>query len=259
MAGNYKESPSIHYITTEPFHRDLYSYTLTSNLNTFYIGDTKIVDYKTFTTVGTLSSLSNATAINCPAGRILRETGKKLNAGVNPGISTMLVSIFDEISAFTGFIDPNSPKFAIYNSHKSVYLPDSIDPRTGLSNLGPPIYTRGDVIAGGYGVFGSNVTIQNGDLNLSTGTVNLASAALVFPSAAVGVATMPGAAGNVHPNTVLTVFTSACKVTSKVFLTFASQTSPVGFLSAENITNGSFQIVVGTVNCLNTVQWMVIN
>jgi hypothetical protein len=113
------------YLTTSSFNTSIYSYITT-------------VDYTTNITNGVLSTVSAATVLNCPKGRILRETGRKLYPGINPGISSMMVSIYDDTTMFTGYIDPNSRLYTVFNSDKASFIPNN-------NQLGSPVYTRGSV------------------------------------------------------------------------------------------------------------------
>jgi hypothetical protein len=100
-----------------------------------------------YAVTGTLVAVTGATAANCPAGRILRETGRKMYPGnAYPGVSTYMVSVYDDQSLLGGFIDPNSPVFAVSNSDKPSYLANPTNPRTGgLADAGQPVYTNGGV------------------------------------------------------------------------------------------------------------------
>ncbi len=69
------------------------SYLTTSSFNTSIFSYTTTMDYSTNIANGYLSTLSAATTVNCPKGRILRETGRKLYPGINPGISSMMVNV----------------------------------------------------------------------------------------------------------------------------------------------------------------------
>ena len=130
--------PRRNYITTSAFNNDFYLYTVTRNPTTYV-------------QTGTLSAVANATAANCPANRILRENGRRLYKDANPGISTLLVGVYDAVSGLSGLIDPNSARFAVYNGDKSVFQDNGVDPNGGLADQGPPIYTRGTVTAlGGF-------------------------------------------------------------------------------------------------------------
>ena len=52
---------------------------------------------------------------NCPAGRVLCETGKRLRPGINPGVSVDMISVYDETSRIRGFIQANVGIFQIYD------------------------------------------------------------------------------------------------------------------------------------------------
>jgi len=146
--------PRREYITTSAFNNDIYTYT--TSLNSKYV------------TVGTLTVLATATAGLCPANRILRETGRRLLPGANPGISTLLVGVYDQVSGLNGLIDPNSPRFAVYNSDKSVFQDFGYDPSTNLQDKGPPVYTTGTVTAGaGLIASGGGLTVSG---NIVVGT-----------------------------------------------------------------------------------------
>jgi hypothetical protein len=135
--GNYASVPRRSYLSTEPFNTAIYSYS-TALVNQVY--------------VGTLTVLPTATLANCPAGRILHETGKKLFPGANNGINDYMVSVYDPVSLLTGFINPNDPLFSLMNTDRANFLLDG--PNGAGTGLSAParanaLYTRGDVLAGG--------------------------------------------------------------------------------------------------------------
>jgi hypothetical protein len=132
--GRASGYPRREYITTSAFNNDLLTYNVTRSV--------------TGVTSGTLTPVTGGTAANCPANRILRENGRRLYKDVNAGVNTLLVGVYDSNSGLSGVIDPNSPRFAMYNGDKSVFLDNGVDPVTGLTDQGPPIYTRGTVTAG---------------------------------------------------------------------------------------------------------------
>jgi len=137
------------YITTSAFNNDFYLYTVTRNPTTYV-------------QTGTLSAVVGATAANCPANRILRENGRRLYKDANPGISTLLVGVYDAVSGLSGLIDPNSARFAVYNGDKSVFQDNGVDPNGGLVDQGPPIYTRGSVTAGAGITTTGGLTVNGG-------------------------------------------------------------------------------------------------
>ena len=144
-------APRRTYITMRAYNNDIFSYT-TSISN--------------FVTTGTLSAVSGATSANCLKGAFLRETGKRLYPGVNPGINTMMVSVFDYATGIHGFIDPNSFAFTPQNTDRAYYIdsagynPNSADAPL-RSDQGPPVYTHGDVEADGNLVIGGDVKFTN--------------------------------------------------------------------------------------------------
>jgi len=99
----------------------------------------------------------------CPAGRILRENGKKLFPDTNPGVTQYYVGVYDAVSFFNGYIDPNDSHFAVYNTDKPVYVPDNYDFGNSMPDLGPSVYTQGNVVAelapegDNIGPYGTNV------------------------------------------------------------------------------------------------------
>ena len=103
---------------------------------------------------GTLTPVQGATPGTCPAGRLLRETGRKLYPDINPGITSAMIGVYDEVSFLTGYIDPNSATFALYSTENSYTTPRGYIPFTSTLNSGPPIYTQGPItgtyIAGSF-------------------------------------------------------------------------------------------------------------
>jgi len=135
--GNYASVPRRSYISTASFNTDIFSYS-TALVNGTY--------------VGTLAVLAAATAANCPQGRILHETGKKLFPGANNGVNDYLVSVYDPLSMLTGFINPNDTVFSLMNTDRANFLLDG--PNGAGTGLSAParanaLYTRGDILAGG--------------------------------------------------------------------------------------------------------------
>jgi hypothetical protein len=116
------------YISTQPFSSNFYSYT--SNV---------------------WGSVAGANTTTCPAGRILRETGKKLYPGTAPFIDQYYVGVYDAVSLLKGFIDPNNAIFAPFNSDKPVYVGDSKDDFTNktVNDSGAPVITNGSVFVNG--------------------------------------------------------------------------------------------------------------
>jgi len=122
------------YISTRTFNNAFYSYDVNSGL--------------------TLNTSS--TSDNCPPGRILKETGRKLYPGIHPSIKTIMTGVYDAVTLISGFIDSNAGIFALYNAHRAPELTDGLDfnPRgtsqqEGVAHKGQSVYTLGDVVAGG--------------------------------------------------------------------------------------------------------------
>jgi hypothetical protein len=153
QVGGITNIPRRAYITTTAFNNDFYTYTTSQNPTTFV-------------TTGVLAAnVVGATAATCPANRILRENGKRLYPeGANPGVNTLMVGVYDTITGFKGYIDPNAPPFAVYNSDKSYQTPNGINPNGSLVDQGPPIFTRGPSrLYGGVDVSGG-LTVATGVL-----------------------------------------------------------------------------------------------
>ena len=140
-----QDQKQLEYIATDVFHTKFFSYTVTFNSTTLQ-------------QVGVLAVLPTATAVNCPRGRVLRATGKRLYPGANPGVTQFMVGVFDAQSQLSGFIDPNNYMFAVFNADKPIWLPDTVDyPVDGLGmQEGQPVLTNGDVIAGKQIIGGIN-------------------------------------------------------------------------------------------------------
>jgi len=203
--------------------------------------------------VGTLSVLSTATPTNCPAGRILHETGKKLFPGANPNVSDYLVSVYDPVSMLTGFINPNQPFFSLMNTDRANFLLDGPNGTgTGLSASARAnaLYTRGDVLAGGRMDLSGNALIYG---NMSTlGSLSVGGTVNFKNNLVVGNAGLT--AGSV------TVSTAAVTANSKIYLTFTGFSGSTGFLRVSTITPGvSFVIQSSNGGDTGTVSWLVIN
>jgi hypothetical protein len=138
-----KERTKRQYISTAAFNTNFYTYNLTTNPTTFV-------------TTGSLDPVTGATSVNCPAGRILRETGRRLFPGAHPQITTLMVMVFDTESQLKGFIDPNASVFAVFNSDKPCELVDGTDTTLGV-HRGPSVYTFGNVTAVGSVISGGPV------------------------------------------------------------------------------------------------------
>jgi len=149
VTRNPKERPMTAFVATSSFVNNFYNYTLSSNPTTFAV-------------TGTLSVVTGATAANCPAGRILKENGRRLYSNANPGISTFMVGVFDPVTGYSGLIDPNASLFQRYTNERAADLADGLDYSvgSGSNHRGDSTYTWGNVVAGGNVV--ANTQLQSG-------------------------------------------------------------------------------------------------
>jgi hypothetical protein len=129
------KQPTRQFVAAVPFNANIFSYATSYNAQTGQ-------------TTGALSALAGATVANCPAGRILRESGKKLYPAAHPGVSTYMVGVIDSITFLQGFIDPNSPVFAVSDSDLPFHL-SAVDPVTSRLDAADPVYTNGVVVSRG--------------------------------------------------------------------------------------------------------------
>lgn len=216
------------YISTRPFHSYIFRYSTSIS----------VVDFET---VGTLTQVDGANALNCPQGRILRETGRKLYPGTNPGVTEYMVSVYDTVTGFNGFINPNSIAFTPQNTDRPYFIQNS--------DRAPPVFTTGDVLAeGNMDLSGAaqivgNLTI-NGSLRLpnNCGVANMAS----------GVSS----GGFKRLNITSSSFNSN---TSLVFLTNRNQVSAGSAYSAEPTGLNSFNIVSNNASDTSQINYMIIN
>ena len=168
---SYGEQSKRSYIATGVFNTAFYSYTSAKDVN-------NVIQY-------TLALNTNATVLNCKAGHILKENGRKLVPGANPGVTRYMVGVFDSSSYLNGFIDPNNNLFAVYNTNMPNFLARNVDsPATAVdgdlsgNDMGPPVYTNGTVtalgnvtsVAGNVVATAGNVVATNGNLVITATT-----------------------------------------------------------------------------------------
>ncbi len=151
---SYSDSHRRSYITTGPFSSNIFSYTTSMN--------------NRFVTVGSLTAKSVPSGLNV-AGTILRENGRKLYPGANPGISTYMVGVYHETIG-SAFIDPNAHVFAVYSGSKPYFAADGVDPDTDEVDWSAPVYTRGVVYAQGDITTGADLHVT-GDADISGSVV----------------------------------------------------------------------------------------
>jgi len=140
---------------------------------------------QTTQTTGVLSApVAGANASVCPAGRILRENGKKLYPNAHPGVNTYMVGVFDSISFLSGFIDPDSPVFAVANNQIPAGYATGVDPGPGgMIDAGQPVYTNGVIVSKGQmrniGATGVRTPINGAQANI---TIDASMGSFVFIS-----------------------------------------------------------------------------
>ena len=215
-----KNSSRLSYISVATFNTVFLTYT-TSTTN--------------YVTTGTLAAnVLNPTtgvtvvAADCPAGRVLRETGRKLFPDANPNVTTCLVSVYDRITGATGFIDPNSTFFAIYNVDKANFLLQDTDEQVAL---GPPVYTGGGVTA-------ASLTLLNHATVIAAGS---------------------SSAGNVAAFAGTSVVVSTTAVTASSIILITPTTALVGALRVSALSAGtSFTITSTGTETAAGFNWLVI-
>lgn len=268
--GNYPSVPRRSYLSTEPFNTVFFSYS-TALVNQVY--------------VGTFSSVSGANATNCPAGRILHETGKKLFPGANNGVNDYMVSVYDPISMLTGFINPNQPFFSLMNTDRANFFLDGPNGAgTGLtaSARANALYTRGDVLAGGRLDISGNATIYGNKYvsssvstmgneyvqgneriggNLSTlGNIYIGENIFLRSNSTIGNQSFNvPAAFSTGTFKKINVSTPSVTANSRIFLYYSAHNNP-GVLSAEGPSAGvGFTIVSNNNNDNGNVNWIILN
>jgi hypothetical protein len=272
--ASLKNTPRRIYMATRSFQADFYTYTTS-------------VDLSTYITSGTLAPVT-ADASKCPQGRTLRETGKKLYPGANPGVTQYMVGVYDDQTGLRGFINPNSAVFLLLNDDKPEYLPQGSELAGATfsgTNQGQPVFTHGDINAGGnMDVSGNGRIVGNLDVSgneevaghilvgsyvQAAGNLETTDGSIILAEGSAGLFRLPttliGATSLNDAATVrsggfakLTVSVAGCRTTSRVFFTYSGVNNP-GILSAEMIANGSFQIVSNSQTDAGNVQWMIVN
>jgi hypothetical protein len=198
---SFTEQSKRAYVATGVFNTAFFSYTGTRDSN-------NIIQYA-------LGSVTGATTANCVAGHVLKENGRKLVPGANPGVTNYMVGVFDSSSCLNGFIDPNNNLFAVYSTDLPNFIGRGVDTVTGpdgtTNDMGPPVYTNGTVTADG------NITTIDGSVI----------AGKQIRSTTVTVLT-PGATVNINAS-LGQVFTLAQGASTAVTIT-ATASPPVGAL-----------------------------
>ena len=164
-----KGVPKRQYIATAVFNTNIFTYSTYVDAN--------------LQTRGSLTLSAGATAQNSTAGHILRENGKRLHEGVNPDLLdptsglkyTYLIGVYDAMTFVNGFIDPNCPLFAPFNTDKSYSnnpANEVADGYSGLIDEGPPVYTRGTITTTDGNIVASVGSVSAGTSVSATTTVS---------------------------------------------------------------------------------------
>lgn len=257
--GGFLENSSRSYISTSDFSNSIFSYTPATRLNP-----------------GSLAVISGASG-KCPARRILRETGKKLFPGVHSGVYTYMVSVIDNVNLWNGFIDPNSPLFAVYSTDMPSFFQDGLDAATGSPpDSGVPVITNGlvsaaqSVSAGTTVTAGTSITAGttvragtslSAGTSITAGTTVRAQKFLTSPvgsgtgslgsplTASVGTAGFNGSGTQV-------VYTTQVTPSSMIFVTVNN----VGPRAATVVPNNGYFTVYSSENSdSSTFYWMIVN
>jgi hypothetical protein len=227
-------------VSTRPFNFDFFTYTISTNAS--------------FATVGALTLVTTNASL-CPIGRVLHATGRAIYPNVNPmntfptantatGTTAQngtlltgpkfLISVYDPITHLKGFIDPTSTIFAPFDQ----LLDNAFD-------LGPTANTA---------VYGSPAPPLGGQAGrLTASDVGLATTG----DASRGTITVPitASSGVVEcNNTDIPIYTTACTVNSKIFLTGTA--ANVNVSQQNHVAAGVFRIKT---NGNTNVHWLVVN
>lgn len=205
-------TPRRSYLSVSHFENDFFTHNVSLN--------------KSFQTVGALTTVTGATAANCPKNRVLRENGRKLYPGANPGVTVYMVGVYDAVTELSGFIDPNSPVFTVLNTDKPNYLADSTDPGVGgLVDKANPVFTNSTVEALG------NITTTSGNVNVTSGNVN------------VTAGNVSATAGHINAGTFVTAGTYMTTGTGLTSAAGQNRVSNIPAITASS--NGDYYLNVG--------------
>jgi len=179
------------YALEQDNYRSKRSYLATTAFDTAFFTYTTSVNPSTLRQEGKLSAVTlngqALTAAQCPAGRVLRENGRKLYPGVNAGLAVgdtyqgavvgttatnhFWVGVFDAVTGAKGFINPNVSTFVVYNSDKSLEVVDQDE--TNQTGVNKNLVVPGSLTAGTTVTAGTSV-IAAGQIRSSTITASTA-------------------------------------------------------------------------------------
>lgn len=255
---NYRSKRS--YVSTSPFNGSIYTYQQALNPTTLR-EEGRLVAITTSPTGVTLS------ATNCPAGRILRENGRKLYPGANPGLLSgdtyqgaanfqgateaanhFWVGVFDAVTGVKGFINPNASTFTVYNSDKSLEVVDVYETNgTGVTGGRFPLKTV--TPASSTGVADLTLTAAqtvNGIVVHAPGT---STRVVTLPSTAAILAAMGATVGATAEFVYVNTGSQTATVTALTGTTFVNTTSS----STSSVLTGTSVRFILTIDSATTV------
>ena len=223
------------FLTSQAFNTKLLTYTTSVNPTTFQ-------------TQGQLVANAGATAANCPTNRVLHATGRVLVPGVNPGVNSPLIGVYDPITGLNGFIDATDPAFAVYNTN----MPTNYD--LGISSV---IATLG-----GQGA-NARIGLDSGTLTPATenGGVNAGNASIgefAFSTITGRASTISVSSTQVLPTSRIFLTQSGTSTTAISFSTCLGGVPPIPTVSS--VTTGSFQVIMPSAFFANDIRrfsWVV--
>jgi hypothetical protein len=152
----------------------------------------------------------------------------------------------------SGYINPNSSFFAVFNSDKPIEVVDGTDAANSLVNRGPSVYTSGTVTALGSVSAGTSVTASTtvtAQKFLTSPVATTVGTSGTPLTASAGRANLSGLASTV-------VYTTQVTATSMVFVTINNATPrSVTVVPAA----GSFAVYSSSAGDTSTFYWLVIN
>jgi hypothetical protein len=178
------------------------------------------------------------------AGTVLRENGKKLVPGVNPSITQYYVGVYHPVFG-SGYIDPNGPLFALYNSDKPYNGTGTGDLLE--NDLGPPVITAGVVTATGAITTSAGVTAAAPIYTTSSGALTYAANIDVNPTASGPAGTYQVLTLSLTGNTILTATSIPAAGRLLYFIITADGSNRTvdfnsGFLTSYPMINGSVSL-----------------
>ncbi len=236
VGNSFQSEAKRTYLTTRVFNSDFYSYNQTVNPTTFQV-------------TYALGPVPGASG-NCLVGRFLHETGRKLIPGANGGINSLMVGVYDPVSGLSGFIDPNCESFTIMNTDRSANLDVlsggvaqvddfAINPNGDTSDLGNPVYTRGDVTALGQATITGNITSLTGNVVAAKQVYSSTVTPLTIDTGATSMDISLGQTFTVSSDTSFTINASGITSAYAGALVRCIITNPAGGTDPINVTLGT--------------------